>query len=259
MLHCACLDRKNRVSVEAHAGFGMGMRTPLLERWNAGLVRPLERPALAFLAANMPRWVTPDLLTAVGVVGAVVVFFGYSFSGSHPALLWIATLGLVINWFGDSLDGTLARFRKIERPRYGYYLDNAIDCLVALPIAVAIGLSGYIRFDVCFLALSTYTMISALTFLRANVTDVFQISYAGLGPTEVRIAVAVVNALIILIPPMPFDLFGVTFKYPDLIALLWSVATIITYGVSMTVQARQLAIEEPAQRHEPSLRAPHPR
>ncbi len=227
----------------------------LAERWNEGLVRPLERPALAWLAAHMPRWVTPDLLTSVGVVGAIVIFFGYAWSGSHPALLWIATLGLAINWFGDSLDGTLARFRKVERPRYGYYLDNAIDILLALPVAVGMGFSGYVRFDVCFLALSTYTMISALTFLRANVTEVFQISYAGLGPTEVRIALALVNALIIIFPPTPFDLFGVTLKYPDLIAVMWSSATVVTYVVCMTTQARQLAIEEPAQRYERTARS----
>src|SRR5262249_40073775 len=159
------------------------------------------RPALAWLATHMPRWVTPNLLTLLGVVGAIVTCFGYAWSRSHPALLLIATLGLAINWFGDSLDGTVARFRKIERPRYGYYLDNALDCLLALPVAVAIGISGYVRFDICFLALSTYTMISALTFLRANVTGVFQISYAGLGPTELRIALAVVNALMIIFPP----------------------------------------------------------
>jgi archaetidylinositol phosphate synthase len=236
----------------------MDMRDSLLERWNQGLVRPLERPVLNWLAAHMPRWVAPDLLTAVGVVGAVLTACGYAWSGWHPALLWIATLGLAINWFGDSLDGTLARLRNIERPRYGYYLDNALDCLLALPVAVAIGISGYARFDVCFLALSTYTMISALTFLRANVTGVFQISYAGLGPTELRIAVAVVNALIIIFPPTPFDLLGVTLKYPDLIAVIWSSATMVTYLVCMTTQARQLAIEEPARRYEPSVRAPSP-
>jgi archaetidylinositol phosphate synthase len=94
----------------------------------------------------MPLWFTPDRLTAVGVVGAIVTCFAYAWSGSHSALLWIATFGLAINWFGDSLDGTLTRFRNIERPRYGYYLDNAIDCLLGLPVAIGIGLCGYVRF-----------------------------------------------------------------------------------------------------------------
>jgi phosphatidylglycerophosphate synthase len=225
-----------------------------LVRLNEGIFRPWERPALAWLAAHMPQRVTPDNLTAVGVVGAVVVSIGYGLSGSYPALLWLATLGLVINWFGDSLDGTVARYRKIERPRFGYYLDNAIDCIVLLPVVVGMGLSGYFRFDVCFLALAIYTMMSALTFLRANITDVFQISYSGFGPTETRAALAMLNMAIFIFPPAPFVLFGVIFKYPDLIIMGWSSATIVVYLVCMTVQARQLAIEEPARRNEPSLR-----
>jgi CDP-alcohol phosphatidyltransferase len=140
-----------------YAGFGMDMRTSLLKRWNAGLVQPLERPALAWLATRMPHWVTPDRLTLVGIIGAIIVFLGYAWSGSHPALLWIATLGLAINRFGDSLDGTLARLRKIERPRYGYCLYNAIDCFLALPVAIGIGLCGYVRFEP-FTAGATATM-----------------------------------------------------------------------------------------------------
>lgn len=223
-----------------------------LKRWNEGLLQLWERPALAWLAAHMPRWVTPDLLTGAGVVGAFVTASAYGFSGSHPALLWLATLGLSINWFGDSLDGTLARSRKIERPRYGYYLDNALDCFVALPIAVGLGFSGYVRFDVCFLALAIYTMISALTFLRAKVTDVFQISYTGVGPTEMRAATALLNALIFFHPPASFDWLGVSLKYPDVIALAWCSTTVVTFLVCMTAQVRQLAIEEPGRQSESS-------
>jgi archaetidylinositol phosphate synthase len=225
-----------------------------LKRLNEGFFRPLERPALSWLAPRLPRWVTPDFLTFVGVVGAVVTFLGYAFSRSHPLLLWLAILGLVINWFGDSLDGTLARYRKIERPRYGYFLDNAIDCVAALLLALGIGISGYVRFDLCFMALSAYMMMSALTFLRANVTGVFHISYGGMGPTELRVAFVVLNLLIIIFPPTPFYLFGLTFKYPDLMSMTWFSMTIIAFVVCMTVQARQLAIEEPARQREPSLR-----
>ena len=223
------------------------------ERWNEGLFRPLERVALGWLVARIPRWVTPDILTAVGVFGAVVAFAAYALSGQHPFLLCVATLGLAINWFGDSLDGTLARFRKIDRPRYGYFLDNAVDCLVALLLAVGIGLSGYVRFDVCFLMLSAYTMISALTFLRANVTGVSQISYGAVGPTEVRIGFAVLNALIILFPPVAFERLGITLKYPDLLAFAWSLLTIVTFVVCMAKQVRQLAAEEPPLQRGPSL------
>jgi archaetidylinositol phosphate synthase len=225
-----------------------------LTRLNEGLFRGFERPALSWLAPRLPRWVTPDFLTFVGVVGAVVTFLGYAFSRSHPSLLWLAILGLMINWFGDSLDGTLARYRKIERPRYGYFLDNAIDCVAALLLALGIGISGYVRFDLCFMALSAYTMMSALTFLRANVTGVFHISYGGMGPTELRVAFVVLNLLILIFPPAPFDLFGLTFKYPDMISLTWFSTTIVAFVLCMVAQTRQLAIEEPARQREPSLR-----
>jgi hypothetical protein len=125
-------------------------------------------------------------------------------------------------------------------------LDNAIDCLIALPVAVGLGLSGYVRFDICFLSLSLYTMISALTFLRANVTDVFQISYGGAGPTEMRIATASLNTLVFFCPPSAFQIIGLTLKYPDLIALGWCASAVISFLVCMTIQVRQLAIEEPA-------------
>jgi archaetidylinositol phosphate synthase len=224
------------------------MRVVALKRWNEGIFQPWERPALAFLAAWLPRWISPDQLTAVGAAGALVTALAYAVSGAHPALLWVATLGLAINWFGDSLDGTLARLRKIERPRYGYYLDNAVDCFIALPVAVGLGLSGYVRFDVCFISLSLYTMISALTFLRANVTDVFQISYGGAGPTEMRVATVSLNALMFFCPPSAFQIFGLTLKYPDLIALGWCASAVISFLACMTIQARQLALAEPAPR-----------
>jgi archaetidylinositol phosphate synthase len=225
-----------------------------LKRWNEGVLQAWERPALAFLAAHMPSWISPDLLTGVGVAGALMAAASYAFSGSHPALLWLATLGLAINWFGDSLDGTVARLKKIERPRYGYYLDNAIDCFIALPVAIGLGFSGYIRFDVCFLSLSLYTMISTLTFLRANVTDVFQISYSGFGPTEMRVATALLSAVIYFYPPAAFEFVGVVLKYPDVIALTWCSTALISFLTCMTVQVRELAIEEPPRRSEASIR-----
>jgi len=227
------------------AGGAVGMSKISLERWNEGLLRPYERPALAWLAARLPCWVSPNLLTGIGVAGALVTACAYAFSGSHPALLWLATLGFAINWFGDSLDGTVARLRRIERPRYGYYLDNAVDCFLVLPVAIGLGLSGYVRLDVCLLAAAIYSMISALTFLRANVTDIFQISYGGAGPTEMRAAAALLNTAIFFTHPAPFALFGVALKYPDVVALVWCCSGVMTFLVSMAAQARQLAIDEP--------------
>lgn len=226
------------------------MAEALPTRWNNGLLWRFERPALIFLAGRMPSWVTPDRLTGIGFSGAIMTFAGYALARSHPGWLAVATFGLAINWFGDSLDGTLARRRGIERPRYGYFLDNAIDCLGAFLLAVGLAISGYVRAELCFLGLAAYTMLSALTFLRASVTGVFQISYAAIGPTETRLAFVVFNALVLVYPPMRFDLAGVTLGYPDVLSLCWSALMIATFVVSMTREARSLAIAEPPP-HEP--------
>jgi len=98
-------------------------------RVNKILLGPLERPALAWLAKKMPAWVTPDTLTVTGFLGTILVAVSYVLTNQHHAFLWLASLGLVINWFGDSLDGTLARYRNIERPRYGFFVDHAMDGL----------------------------------------------------------------------------------------------------------------------------------
>lgn len=131
--------------------------------WNEGFLRPFERPALAWLVPRVPQWATPDILTSIGVVGTLMTFAGYAAARSYPAFLWLASCGLIVNWFGDSLDGAIARFRKIERSRYGFYLDHSLDCVALFLIAGGIGLSGYVRWDFCFFALSAYLMLAVLS------------------------------------------------------------------------------------------------
>src|SRR5574338_1678825 len=97
------------------------------QRVNDILLGPLERPALRWLAAHQPAWVNPDVMTGTGVLGAAVIFSGYVASNYDRNFLWLASLGFFINWYGDSLDGTLARYRGIEKPRYGYFVDHTVD------------------------------------------------------------------------------------------------------------------------------------
>src|SRR5262245_47516629 len=97
------------------------------ERQSTFVLTRFERWALPRLAAALPRFVVPDHLTGIGVLGSTLIAAGYILSTRNPHWLWLSNAGLVINWFGDSLDGTLARVRKIERPRYGFYLDRLTD------------------------------------------------------------------------------------------------------------------------------------
>lgn len=163
------------------------------QRVNDILLAPLERPALKWLAANMPGWVSPDLLTFLGIFGALLTFIGYLMSNYWAGFLWLASVGFVINWFGDSLDGTLARHRHIERPKYGFFVDHTVDAFNEVLIVVGLGLSPYVSFDVACLALIGYLLMSVLVYIRTYINGVFQLSYGKFGPTEVRVILILLN------------------------------------------------------------------
>ena len=162
-------------------------------RVNDILLGPLERPTLRWLAAHMPAWVTPDTCTVIGTLGALLTLVSYGLSNLSRNYLWLASLGFLINWFGDSLDGTLARYRHIERPRYGYYIDHTIDVVCQVIIFLGLGLTPYVSFNIACLALIGYLLLSALVFIRTYVAGEFKISYGKLGPTESRAIAVLLN------------------------------------------------------------------
>jgi phosphatidylglycerophosphate synthase len=162
-------------------------------RVNDILLGPLERPTLQWLAAHMPAWVTPDICTVTGTLGALLTLISYGLSNINPNYLWLASLGFFINWLGDSLDGTLARYRHIERPRYGYYIDHTTDVVCQVMIFLGLGLTPYISFNVASLALISYLLLSVLVYIRTYVVGEFKISYGKLGPTESRAIAVLLN------------------------------------------------------------------
>ena len=160
-----------------------------------------ERRMLVWLAARLPAWITPDHLTLLGIAGALLCGLSFAACLLWPPLLWVACAGLVLNWFGDSLDGSLARFRHIERPRYGFFIDHSADVVSQLLIFLGLGLSPYMRFDMACLALLSYWLAALYTFIRAVATRVFQISYLGIGPTEIRLGLLAYTLGLILFHP----------------------------------------------------------
>lgn len=157
----------------------------------------VEARVLRGLAARMPAFVRPDHLTVLGVVGALGAAGAYALSTLHPGWLWLASAMLVLNWFGDSLDGSLARFRRAERPRYGYYLDHAVDALTTAMIGVGIGLSPFVHVDAALVLVVLYLVLSINVYLESSVFGVFRMDYGLVGPTEVRILLVAVNALLV--------------------------------------------------------------
>jgi phosphatidylglycerophosphate synthase len=155
-----------------------------------------ERRVLRAIAAKLPRAVGPNHLTALGVVGAVGAGVGYALSSASVAWLWLASAMLAVNWFGDSLDGTLARVRKAERPRYGYYLDHVVDAVNTTMVGLGLGFSPYVRLEFALILVIAFLTLAINVYLETAVFGKFRISYAGLGPTEGRIILILGNTLL---------------------------------------------------------------
>lgn len=211
------------------------------KRVNDILLGPLERPALQWFAKHMPAWVNPDILTGIGVLGAVVVLLGYWMSHINSAFLWLASLGFVINWFGDSLDGTLARYRKIERPKYGFFIDHTVDAFTEVLVFLGMGLSPYIRFDFACLALIGYLLMSILVYIGTCVEGVFKISYGKFGPTEARAVAILANAVVFFVgnPVVETALF--TMAIYDIIVVTIAAILMALFIISSITQGARLA------------------
>ncbi|NIR45182.1 MAG: CDP-alcohol phosphatidyltransferase family protein [Gemmatimonadetes bacterium] len=151
------------------------------------LLQRFESWALPRLAARMPGWVLPDHLTLLGIVAAAGIGICYASSGLNRNYLWVANTLWVVNWFGDSLDGTLARIRKIERPRYGYYLDHIVDMFAVAFVCIGLGFSPYLLLSVALAALIMYYLMSINVYLETFVMKSFRFGYDYIGPTEVRV------------------------------------------------------------------------
>lgn len=209
------------------------------------LLGPFERPALRWLSARLPAWAKPDHLTTFGILGAVLTFAGYWLTHLHKGFLWLASLGFVINWFGDSLDGTLARYRSIERPKYGFFVDHAVDAFSQVLVFVGLGLSVYVRLDIAALACIGYLLMSIVSYVGAIVSGEFKISYAKVGPTEMRLAAIIANAALFFIGnPSVRTPFGSVTAF-DLVALTIALVLITAFVVSSISQARKWSKLDP--------------
>src|SRR5215813_7536434 len=159
-------------------------------RYQESLLAPLEKKALTAIARRLPPWIHPDHLTLLGFMGMVLASVCYFYSRSHPLGLVGAVVGLALNWFGDSLDGTLARIRNRQRPRYGFYVDHVIDAFGALFLISGLGLSGYMNGTIALILIIAYFLLSIELYLATYAIGVFRLSFGIWGPTELRIVVA---------------------------------------------------------------------
>jgi archaetidylinositol phosphate synthase len=211
------------------------------------LARP-EARALEWIARRLPARVLPDHLTLLGVVAAVGIAAAYVLSSGDGAWLWAASGLLVVHWLGDSLDGTLARVRGIERPTYGYYLDHLVDAIATAVIGIGLGLSPHLLLATGMVLVIAYLVLSINTYLETQALGVFRLGYGRLGPTEARLALIAVNTALALGVPLGFELAGLGVTALDAVVLAAAAAMAAGLAVRAAGTLRVLAAREPAGR-----------
>lgn len=170
------------------------------KREQTSVLAPLERAALRELARRMPAWVNSDHLSLLGLVSMFLAGVGYALSGQNPLMLHVVNLFIFLNWFGDSLDGTLARYRDRQRPRYGFYVDHIIDTFGTMFLILGLALSGYMTERVAAATLVVFLMLAINSYLAAYSLGIFKISQFKMGPTEMRLLLIIGNVFLIYRP-----------------------------------------------------------
>lgn len=172
------------------------------KRIQTSVLNALEKKLLVWLAGKQPCWMTSDILTLIGVIGSVVVAVGYALSNYNINWLWLASFGFFVNWYGDSLDGTLARVRNAQRPVYGFYLDHCVDGVTMTIMCIGAGLSDMLNLYIAMAVLVIYLLLSISVYINAHLKGEFKLTYAGMGPTEFRLIMIIVNTLFIYVSPL---------------------------------------------------------
>ncbi len=170
------------------------------QRIQTSILNPYEKKILTYMAERMPAWVTSDMLTFVGFLGALVMATGYSLSNLNLHWLWLSCLGLFINWFGDSMDGSLARVRGTQRKTYGFFIDHNVDVINETIMFISVGVSPLVNMSFAMFALVAYLMLSVYVYIDCHLKGEMRLTYSGLGPTEFRLLLVITNICFIYIP-----------------------------------------------------------
>ena len=221
-------------------------------RIQTSILNPLEKKVLVYLAKRMPAWVTSDMLTFVGFLGSLIVATGYALSNLNLNWLWLASFGFFVNWFGDSLDGSLARVRNTQRKTYGFYIDHNVDVINECIMFMGVGLSPLVNLTFMMAVLVGYLMLSVYVYIDCHLKGEQRLTYGGLGPTEFRILAILVNTAFIYIPHLTIwkrhiVLFHNEFEFGVLDGIAVVVAAILfaIYLVSFFKDARYFSRIDP--------------
>ena len=203
----------------------------------------LEKRTLIWLAARTPAWINSDHLTLLGLLSMAAAGAAYWWSASNRFGLVVVVLCLALNWLGDSLDGTLARFRDHSRPRYGFYVDHIVDAFSAFFLLGGLALSGYMSPAVALGLLIAYLMLSVEIYLATYAVGDFKISYYKMGPTELRILLSIGNLAVLW--KSTVHLFGRAHRLFDVAGTLGISGMLLIMVISAVRNTIRLYREEP--------------
>ena len=195
------------------------------ERVQASFVATVEKRVLVWIAERLPRWMSPDVLTFIGLAAMAGIGVCYCLSRRHFVFLIAASVGLVVNWFGDSLDGTVARVRNMQRPKYGYYLDHLVDAFGTALMLGGLAYSGLVTPILGIAVLVLFLIMSINVYLATQTVGVFKISHLGVSPTEGRIALIVLNTVLIFVKQVPIGSWRVNIL--DIVAAVVAVGILV--------------------------------
>lgn len=212
-------------------------------RVQQSVLTTLEKRTLRWLAERMPAAVNSDHLTALAFVAMVGVGASYWLSSVTPLGFVLATVCLAVNWFGDSLDGTLARVRDQQRPRYGYYVDHVVDVVGILFLFGGLALSGSMHVGVAAGVVVAYYLLSLEVYLATHSLGRFQMSFFGVGPTELRLLLAAANVAFLVRDDA--HVWGTTFTFMDVGGLIGAFGLVGTFVYSAVRNGLALYRAEP--------------
>jgi phosphatidylglycerophosphate synthase len=212
-------------------------------RAHTSLLAPAEKKLLIWTANRLPRWVNSDHLTALGLFAMLMVGASYWLARSNRMGLLAAVFWLAVNWFGESLDGTLARVRNQQRPRYGFYVDHMVDCIGALMVLGGMALSRLMNPGIAAGLLVAYLLLSIEIYLATYTLGTFQLSFWKFGPTELRILLAIGNLRVFHHPAAA--VFGAQFLLFDVGGAVAIAGIAVVVLVSAVRHTRQLFQLEP--------------
>lgn len=212
-------------------------------RSNTGLLAGAERRALVWLAGRVPASINSDHLTGLALFSMFMVGVSFAVSSRTTRALWWVVVWLALNWLGDSLDGTLARVRKQQRPRYGFYVDHIFDSFGALFVLGGLALSGWMTPLVSATVLVAYFLLSIEIYLATYCLGRFDMSHWGLGPTELRIVLAVGTLVLFVRPIVSID--GRRVALFDVGGVVAAAGMTLTAIVAMARHVRALYVAEP--------------